>query len=61
MKTRPGLLAAVAAAEHKVVLARAIVRHAHRAGVPVDGGAITRAEAKAAEARAALAQHDARS
>lgn len=61
MSDRPALVAEVDAAAHRVAVARALVAGWRRAGVPVDDGAVTRAEARHTAAVAALAQHDSRS
>lgn len=58
MTTRADLLAAVAAAEHRATVARALVDGWRARGVPTGGLAVTKAEATLAAAREALAQYD---
>ena len=59
--TRAEHVAAIAAAEHRLAIARALVKGWRETGIPVADGAVVRAQATVDAARAALAQHDARS
>lgn len=58
MTARPALVAAVAAAEQHLAMARALVAGWRSVGMPVGESPVTRAEAAVAAAREALAQHD---